>query len=207
MKSFEQRRNDAKLKIGINRFSKKQKIFVIILLIVMIILAVLISLFLLLRLFLLCALLYIPCFLAVLTIFIIDSKDQKVNLNTHIEEYKKQLNILKEVLKDFGILSNNDLLMLNKKYLKYINEREKEEKVRNKIILTILSALSGVLSISFLNLDTIGIDFESWLFIACILLICVGLVCVIIYCNKYFDSLKNKYRNMTRYLNDIKFGS
>lgn len=53
--------------------------------------------------------------------------------------------------------------MLKKKYTDYIRKKE-EDKARNKIIITLFSALSGILSISFLNLSTIGIDFYSWLY-------------------------------------------
>lgn len=94
--------------------------------------------------------------------------------------------------------------MLKKKYMDYIRKKE-EDKARNKIILTLFSALSGILSISFLNLTTIGIDFYSWLYIAIFLFICIDFASVFIYCNKYFDSLKNKYESILCYLNDIKF--
>lgn len=206
MKLYEKRKKDANLKLGFNRFSKMNKIVVTILFIVMFL--SFISMLLLLFLFPnkpLFFVAYTPCILAVLILFVIDSRDQKINLDNRIEEYKKQLEILKEVLSEFKISTDKDLKMLKKKYMDYIRKKEEEGKARNKIILTLFSALSGILSISFLNLTTIGIDFYIWLYIAIFLFICIDFASVLIYCGKYFNSLKNKYESILCYLNDIKF--
>lgn len=165
MKLYEKRKNDANLKLGFNRFSKKNKRVVAILFIVMFLSFILMLLLLFLfpnnQLFFAA---YTPCILAVLILFVIDSRDQKINLDNRIVEYKKQIEILKVVLSEFNISSDKDLKMLKKKYTDYIRKKEEEDKARNKIIITLFSALSGILSISFLNLSTIGIDFYSWLY-------------------------------------------
>lgn len=90
MKLYEKRKKDANLKLGFNRFSKKNKRVVATLFIVMFL--SFISMLLLLFLFPnnpLFFAAYTPCILAVLILFVIDSREQKINLDNRIEEYKK----------------------------------------------------------------------------------------------------------------------
>lgn len=78
------------------------------------------------------------------------------------------------------------------------------EKSRNCIIYTLFSALAGTLSISFVNLDILGIDFTVWVFFATFLLLFIGAVGLWIYSCSYFESTKKKYEIMIRDLEDLK---
>lgn len=65
------------------------------------------------------------------------------------------------------------------------------------------SAVAGILTISFENMDKIGINFSSWLYLAAILLIFTSIGGLWIYAHKYFESLKVKYESMIKDLKDV----
>lgn len=205
MKLYEDKKKENKLKVGLNRFYKDKKIAVIILLSLMIlsIISMMVLLFLFPKDFWFLFGLII-CAITVIILLVLDTKDQKVNLDSHIGEYKKQIDILYKVLKnDFKINSKEKIVELIQIYKTYIDKRDKEEKTRNKVIMALFSGLSAALSASLVNLDTIGIDFYSWLYFAAFLLISLGVVNIFIYSYKYFDSLKHRYENMVNDLESL----
>lgn len=205
MKLYEYKKKEEGLKIGLNRFSKKTKILVFVLLLAMILLSIITFVLMILfpksNWFLFGA---IPNMVTIIALFTLDNKDEKININQHIEEYKKKIEILHNILiNDFHIDSKEKLTSLIQKYKTYIEKRNKEEKTRNSVLITSFSALSGLLSITFLNLNIIGIDFLSWLYIAVILLVFFSIACLYIYIYKYFDTLKHKYENMIEDLESL----
>ena len=108
------------------------------------------------------------------------------------------------LIEKFNINSRQKVDELIEKYQKYIDEKEKSEKRRNCIIYTLFSALAGTLSISFVNLDILGIDFTMWVFFATFLLLFIGAVGLWIYSCSYLESTKKKYEIMIRDLEDLK---
>ena len=82
-------------------------------------------------------------------------------------------------------------------------QKNEEEKERNRIIFMMASAVAGILTISFENMDKIGINFSSWLYLAAILLIFTSIGGLWIYAYTYFESLKVKYESMIKDLKDV----
>lgn len=206
MKLYESKKKEEGIKLGFNRFSTRKKIVVITLLVFLILSAIgeivlllivpkdfwfLISM--------------ILCVIIAIILCIVDSKDQKINIINHTKEHKREINLLyKILLNDYKINSIEKLEILIQKYQKYIDKQNKAEKTRNRAIMTLLSGVLGILSISFSNLDTIGIDLYSWFCIVAFLLIIIGVISFWIYISKYFDSLKHKYEDMINDLEDVK---
>lgn len=108
------------------------------------------------------------------------------------------------LIEKFNINSRPKVDELIEKYQKYINKKEKTEKNRNGIIYTLFSALAGAISISFANLDIIGIDFTFWLVLAIFISLFVGTVGIWIHSCTYFNSTKKKYEMMIQDLDDLK---
>lgn len=73
----------------------------------------------------------------------------------HTDEYKNQLIILNKILKKtFNINSKEKILTLIEMYKTYITKNEASNKTRDKLIFTLFSALSAILSTSLANLKT-----------------------------------------------------
>lgn len=198
LKLYEEKKKENNLKIGINRFSKGKKIFMIILLILMIAFAILMTFFI----FkyqddLMFLKGMVPLVITVLTVLIIDSKDEKTNINNHIDEYKRKLNLLNEILQDtFAINSKDKIEKLLKIYKSFVEKKDKEDAARNKVIIALFTCLSTILSVSFANMEKIGLDFMNWIYIAAVLIIFVCILSIVIYNLKYYDSLRRKYNNI-----------
>lgn len=144
------------------------------------------------------------CTIALFILFMIDNNDQKTNIDLYVDSHKQKIDILFNLLStEFQINTKEKVEALIYIYQNYIDKRNKEEETRNKIILTIFSSFAGVLSISLVNMETIGLDFTSWLYIAVFLLILVGCAGIWIYSYSLFDSLKKKYEIMIKDLNDL----
>lgn len=134
----------------------------------------------------------------------IDNRDEKKYMDKYLNSHIKKIDILCNMLSQkFKIDSTEKIDELIKMYQIYINKSEKEEKIRNGIILTIFSVFTGGLSISFLNMDIIGIDFERWTYLAIFLLLGVSVIGIYIYSYKYFDFMKRKYEIMVKDLRDL----
>lgn len=142
--------------------------------------------------------------ISMLKILNIDNKDENNNIEKHVESHKKVIDILDHVLKtEFNIDTKAKVEKLISSYQEYINKKEEDEKKRNAIIVTILTALSGVLTISFSNMGLLGIDLATWIYFATILLILVSAACVWIYSYKFTESLRRNYEMMIDDLNDL----
>ncbi len=206
MKLYEQRKNEEKLKIGLNRFSKKQKIIAIVLLVVMVLttFASFILMF---------AYQNSPYYLIMLSIsilsmivlLIIDNYERKTKINVHIDEYKKKITLLNNIIKnEFSIDSEEKIDELILMYQKYIDKQNESDKKKNRIITTVFTVLGGILSTSFLNIEKTGLDFIRWLEIALLLTFIVCCSSIYLYSMKYFNFTKNKYENIINDLESIK---
>ena len=122
---------------------------------------------------------------AVLSLLIIENKNEKKYMNNLIQSHNKKIENLICIYQD------------------YIDKKNEEEKERNRIIFMMASAVAGILTISFENMDKIGINFSSWLYLAAILLIFTSIGGLWIYAYKYFESLKVKYESMIKDLKDV----
>ena len=137
-------------------------------------------------------------------LFSVDNKHNKRHMEKYVNSHKKKLEILEEVLlTHFGIKSKDKLEDLICIYQDYVDKKKEEEKSRNNIILTVLSAMAGVLVISFENIGIIGIDFVNWFSIAMCILVFVAVVSICIYSYTYFDSLKRRYEMMIKDLKEL----
>ena len=144
------------------------------------------------------------CTVALSILFKIDNNDQKKNIGLYVDSYKQKIDILFNLLSvDFQINTREKVEELINIYQNYIDKRNKEEGVRNKIILTIFTSFASVLSISFVNMEIIGWDFASWFYMAALLLILVSCAGIWIYAYTFFDSLKKKYEIMIKDLKDL----
>lgn len=144
------------------------------------------------------------CVVSMIVLLWIDNKDQKDHMDKYVYSHKKKLEILQDVLKNrFGIDSKEKLEELISVYQEYVDKKKEEEKRRNGIILTILSAFSGVLAISFENMGLIGINFNNWIYLAAILLILVAVASIWIYSYTFFDSFKRKYQVMIKDIKEL----
>lgn len=196
---------DSDVEQGFNRFQPKTKKIVLICLIVM---------------FLSCAEMiatvvivpqtvwYIVGFVVCIVVFFmlvgIDNKDQKTRIDKYVDSQKKKIDILYNLLSDkFHINNKEKVEELINIYQIYVDKKNNDEKSRGKIVLTLFTALGGILSISFSNMDIIGIDFSSWLYFAIVLIIYVTTASVCMYVFKYFDTLKKKYEVMLKDLRDL----
>lgn len=204
MKCYEAKIKEEKIKLGFNRFSKTQKIIAIISIVVMIISSlVMLGLLLIYPENLYFAFALIPLVISVIFISVLDAVERKKKTYEQKNEYKKKIDYLYSLLnEDFSIDTKEKIESLKSKYQQYIDKQKEIENRKNKIIVTLFSALSGVLSISFSNLDKIGIGLEQWMYIAVFLLISISVASGLIYLGNYLDSLKEKYYSM---LKDLDF--
>lgn len=205
LKCYENKKKEKHLKFGLNGFTPKWKLTVICLFIGLVISA----LFLIIQALNLCnANLIIPtdiaCVIILVILYILVNKDQKDNLYKHTDEYKKQLIILNKILKKtFNINSKEKILTLIEMYKTYITKNEASNKTRDKLIFTLFTALSAILSTSLANLKNIGIDLNTWINITAVLIIVFCMISLFIYGYKYVNFLNTKYEHMVNDLESL----
>ena len=194
LKCYENKKKEKHLKFGLNGFTPKRKLTVIGLFIGLVISA----LFLIIQALNLCnANLIIPtdiaCVIILVILYILVNKDQKDNLYKHTDEYKKQLIILNKILKKtFNINSKEKILTLIEMYKTYITKNEASNKTRDKLIFTLFTALSAILSTSLANLN-----------ITAVLIIVFCMISLFIYGYKYVNFLNTKYEHMVNDLESL----
>ena len=148
--------------------------------------------------------------LSLMVILIIERNQEKKYMDEYVHSYKKKIDILNTLVSsEFGINTKEKVEELINVYQEYIDKRNTENKVINKIITTLFSIFGGALSISFVNMNIIGLNIISWLYIAVIMLFIIGAVGIIIYSENLFGStIRRKYEDMIRdlrYLQLIKY--
>lgn len=137
---------------------------------------------------------------------VVDTKDEKEHLNKYADSYEIKLNILYDLLyNEYKVSSKEKVEELISLYKMVIEEKEEDEKRKKTVIITLYSAFAGILSLSFTNLNVIGITFEYWLALATVLLIGVSVVAISIYMDNFFDSIKKQYIAMVKDLEELKF--
>lgn len=135
---------------------------------------------------------------------LINNKDQKDNVIKHVDSHKKKIEILNNVLKTkFGIEGKDKIQELIDIYQDYVNKEVEKEKKYNRVIVAICSTLAGVLTISFENMEQIGISFNSWIYLAVLLISFAALATLIIYSNTFLDTLKVKYEMLIKDLKEL----
>ena len=203
----EAKKKSTNVEQGFNRFSKKMKVIVFICLAIMLascLVSVIISIVSPGSRWIFVGLLICITSLSILILW--DYKDEKKHLGKYADSYDIKLDILDKLLVEkYNIVSVEKLEQLIQKYQKYIDKKRDEEKKRNKFIVSLYSAFAGVLSISLSNMDVIGIEFGSWLYITTFLLVLIGGASISIYSLSYVDSIKKKYEIMIKDLEDLKF--
>lgn len=81
-------------------------------------------------------------------------------------------------------------------YKSFVEKKDKEDAARNKVIIALFTGLSTILSVSFANMEKIGLDFMNWIYISAVLIIFVCILSIVIYNLKHYDSLRRKYNNI-----------
>lgn len=135
---------------------------------------------------------------------LINNKDQKDNVSKYANSHKIKIEILNNVLKnEFAIDGKDKIQELIDIYQDYVNKEVEKEKKYNRVIVAICSALAGVLTISFENMEQIGINFNSWIYLAVLLISFAALATLIIYSNTFLDTLKVKYEMLIKDLKEL----
>lgn len=197
LKLYENKKRDANLKLGINRFNTKQKIIVLSVFALMIISAVLIIPIMFAN---NSVLLYLDLFVMILSVIImysIDNKNEKHNINNNLTEYKRKIDILHKILvDDFCITDRNKLEHLINLYKQDIEEQKIKSSQKNQIIVFLITALSGILSITFTNMELMSIDFNAWIHFALFVVVGFIIAIIIVYYLQILDSVSYKYQNL-----------
>lgn len=197
LKLYENKKRDANLKLGINRFNTKQKIIVLSLFALMIISAVLIIPIIFAN---NSVLLYLDLFVMILSdiiVYLIDNKNEKHNINNNLTEYKRKIDILHKILvDDFCITDRNKLEHLINLYKQDIEEQKIKSSQKNQIIVFLITALSGILSITFTNMELMSIDFNGWIHFALFVVVGFIIAIIIIYLLQIMDSVSYKFKNL-----------
>lgn len=135
---------------------------------------------------------------------LINNKDQKDNVSKYANSHKIKIEILNNVLKnEFAIDGKDKIQELIDIYQDYVNKEVEKGKKYNRVIVAICSALAGVLTISFENMEQIGISFNSWIYLAVLLISFAALATLIIYSNTFLDTLKVKYEMLIKDLKEL----
>lgn len=197
LKLYENKKRDANLKLGINRFDTKQKIIVLSLLVLMIISTVLIiPIMFANNSVLLCSNIFVMI-VSVIIMSFIDDKNAKDNINNSLAEYKRKIDILYNILKnDFCITDRNKLKHLIDLYKQDIEEQKIKTSQKNHIIVFLFSALSGVLSITFTNMELMSIDFNGWIHFALFVVVGFIIAIIIVHYMQILDSVSYKFKNL-----------
>lgn len=204
IKLYEYKINKTEIKIGIDRLSSGKRLLTNILLCSMFVFVTLMILLLFAypnKFWFLLGL--VPFFIVMLVLAIMDTKDRKINVMKHFEEYNKRINLLYEMLiENFSIDNKDKLSIVISKFQEYLDLQNKEDKKRNKIITLILTFVSGLITAS---LD-IGVDFSKWLNFIVLLSVFASLasffVFVVFYIKKNLNTKIEKYKLI---INDLEY--
>ena len=134
----------------------------------------------------------------------VDNNEEKKHIDTHIDTRNNEIELLYSILSEkFNINSRQKVEELIDLYQSYIEKRSLKEKKRNRIIVAFFSACASVLALSFENMETIGINFNNWIFWTFTGILFVATASIAIYIIFPSGNLKNKYELMIRDLREM----
>lgn len=196
-------------KIGLKRFSKSKRLFLCCIFILSIIASLTMIVTFIISIFnkneIQNYILFISLSISVILnfiIYIVCMADEKTHSKEYRESYLHNISILNKILKNtFKINTAEKLQIIIDEYQKIVAQYDETNNKIIRIITFIFSALGTILSISFINMNNIGLVFKEWLILAIIMTILVSLICAIIYTYYLFFNQKYKYEDM---LNKVK---
>ena len=137
-------------------------------------------------------------------LLIIDDRNEREHLDMYAESYKKKIKILNKILrKKFKIDSKDKIEELINNYQEFVDKEKKKEKKRNHIIWYLLSICGGILAISFTNMQSMNINFTTWLYLAVDMLLLFGGINILIYFYGSSNLLKREYEIMIKDLKNL----
>lgn len=204
IKLYEYKKNKSDIKIGINRLSNGKRRLTNILLCSMFVLLILMIFLLFVypnNFWLLLGLIPISIMMIILTIM--DTIDRNINVVQHLEEYNKRINLLYEMLiENFSIDNEDKLSTVISKFQENLDLQNKEDKKRDKIIMSLFTSVSGLITAS---LD-IGVDSSKWLNFIILLSVFASLasffVFIVFYIKKNLNTKIEKYKLI---INDLEY--
>ena len=144
------------------------------------------------------------CLIATFVLIRIDNIDQKKHMDKYADSHMKKIEILESVLiMKFNINTKEKITNLIDIYNEYVDRRVKDEKKRNRIIVSICSAFASVLTISFENMGVLGVNLSTWMVFAVFLIFCLAVSVIWINAYTYFDSMKSQYEMMIKDLKEL----
>lgn len=200
-----QKQDDEKVKVGFGRFEPKTRKFIIAIFVTMLVccLIILIETFKNTNLWIEIISLIVMAILLILLI-IIDKRNEK-NIQQYYESHKRKIEILYKLLEEeLKEVSTEKIDELISKYEICIEKYNNREKRTNSVIKYVVSAFGGILSVSFVNMNNMGVDFTGWLSVVLILLISLGMIVTVFYCLALLDTYKFKREMIISDLKDIK---
>ena len=208
LKLYEHRKQNSDIKVGIDRFSPRKKTLVIIFLAAMLLSAIVMAILLLRspnNLMFLWGL--IPCIILMVILVIMDERDSKLHIEQHIQEYNKRIDLFHKMLvDDFSINSKEKVSAVITMFQKYLDEQGKQDKKTEKIAVTVITSISGIITTTLANLDSIGMEFNEWLNIAALILTAISMTSIIIYivfyCISNLNAKKDRYESV---VNDLQY--
>lgn len=149
----------------------------------------------------------IPVFAVLIALIIMDTRDKKINLKEHYEEYNRRIDLLRDILTGkFSINNKEKLSIVISKFQEYLLTQKKEDEKTNKILTGIITFVFGLVTTHFSTLDFIGGDIAKWLEVVLFILLFVALVSFCVYVvlsvKKNLNTKIIKYRLI---LNDLEY--
>lgn len=206
LKIYENEKKKHHLKLGYNRFSKKEKrvvYFMFAVMFITLVISVLVRISF--HTTYTHLLGFVPILVALFVIFHVDKTNEKNAHNANVQEHIKKIDVLYNLLKEeeINITTKTQIEALINKYNKYINDRENRNKRISKIIVTMSSVLITILTVTFQSMKDIGMQLIDWICFAIVLSTVFIVVGLLIYTSKFFDTLRLSYKKMVDDLEDV----
>lgn len=208
LKMYELEKKKHNIKLGYNRFSKKEKKVIYSMFVIMFLslfLAIIISFFV--KAFYVPFLVStVPAIIALFVIYHVDKTNENHAYKANVKEHIKKITILyNEVLKgeDINITTEKQIRELINKYNKYIGEQENKNNKKSKMIATLASACYMVLTLILQYMKGSDVQVIDWIWVAIITTLVFVVVASSIHLSKYLDKLQYSYKKIVDDLEDI----